>query len=395
VHPEIINLLVDFLNHDITPIVPQKGSVGASGDLAPLAQVALCLIGEGEVWFKGKKVPSDFAIEQIGKKPIELHAKEGLSLINGTAVMSALAAYACYHMQTLVKSADIISALTLDALEGSIKAFNPAISQLKPHPGQLEVCSNLNRLLEHSEIINSHANCGKVQDPYSLRCIPQVHGAIRQTLRHTIEVLETEINSVTDNPLIFPEQDLVLSGGNFHGQAIAFALDYLGMGLSEIVSISERRIEKMMNPTFSNLPPFLIEDGGLNSGLMIAQVTAAALVSDSKFLSNTASTDSVPTSTDKEDHVSMGVTAGRKLIPMIENAYQCLAIELLCATQALHFNKEYRTSPALEAVRSLVLNHSPFLKKDQVLNKTIVDLEHLIQSKNIISKAEQICGPLS
>jgi histidine ammonia-lyase len=287
------------------------------------------LIGEGEVIFKGKNVRADFAINQIGKTPVVLGPKDGLALINGTAVMAALGSLAIKRAEKIMKLADICAAMTCDGVRGTQKAYDPRIQKLKPHPGQIAVADNLLSLLRGSNVMGSHEKCGKVQDPYSLRCVPQVHGACRQTLRHIQEVFSYELNAVTDNPLLFIEEDDVISGGNFHGEALALSMDYLAMGVAEICNISERRVEKMMNPTFSDLPAFLTGNSGLNSGLMIAHVTAAALASENKYLCHPASVDSIPTSTDKEDHVSMGVTSGRKLLEVIENAMNCLAIEML------------------------------------------------------------------
>lgn len=394
VTPYAIELLLEFINHHITPVVPQKGSVGASGDLAPLSHIALALIGEGEVEYEGKILNSAFVIDQIGLKPLQLKPKDGLALINGTAVMAALGCLAVYDTKNILKVADIAAASTLDGVQGTSMAYHPAISKLKPHPGQLDACENLNTLLKDSEILHSHENCGKVQDPYSLRCVPQVHGACRQTLIHAEHVVQTEINCVTDNPLIFPEDDLVISGGNFHGEALALCMDYLAMGVAEICSISERRIEKMMNPTFSDLPAFLIESSGLNSGLMIAQVTAAALTSENKHLCHPASIDSIPTSTDKEDHVSMGVTSGRKLVEVITNTTLTLAIEFLCNSQALDFRAPKKSSPALDKVHKLIRKHVPHIDKDRIFHKDIDNLYQLIKSQEIKNTVESVLGEL-
>lgn len=385
---EAVELLLSFLNHDITPIVPSKGSVGASGDLAPLSHIALALIGEGDVYFNDKVVNSEFAIHSIKAKTLKLQAKDGLALINGTAVMLALGSIALYETKELVRVADIVSAITLDAVRGTITAFNDKIMQLKPHSGQIIAAENIRNLLKDSEILNSHDDCGKVQDPYSLRCIPQVHGAIRQTLDHTWSVFNTELNSVTDNPLVFTETKEVISGGNFHGEALALAMDYLAMGLSEISNISERRVEKMMNPIFSDLPAFLTKDSGLNSGLMIAHVTMASLVNENKTLCFPASVDSVPTSTDKEDHVSMGVTSGRKLITILDNTKDCLAIELLCNTQGIEFLRPLKTSPSLEKVISHIRKHVPPIEEDRTFFKDINNIRKLIDRFEIASKVE-------
>ncbi|MCP4913733.1 MAG: histidine ammonia-lyase [Oligoflexia bacterium] len=394
VNPEAVQLIIDFLNNDITPVVPEKGSVGASGDLAPLSHVALALIGEGEVEYQGKVVRSDFAIHQIGKKPITLGPKDGLALINGTAVMGALGCLGIVNATNLMKLADISAAMTLDGVKGTSSAFDHKISELKPHPGQINVSKNIATLLKNSEIEKSHEDCGKVQDPYSLRCVPQVHGACRQTLQHVYEILQTEINSVTDNPLIFVDKQEVISGGNFHGEAIALAMDYLTMGLSEICNICERRIEKMMNPTFSDLPAFLVKESGLNSGLMIAHVTAAALVSENKVLCHPASVDSVPTSTDKEDHVSMGVTSGRKLLEVVENTANVLAIELLCNTQAFEFQRPLKSSPGLENVYTLIRKHVEPISEDRVFATDINNIKSLIINNEILATVESATGEL-
>tara|TARA_R110002072_G_scaffold288917_1_gene455411 strand:+ start:83266 stop:84807 length:1542 start_codon:yes stop_codon:yes gene_type:complete len=394
VNIEAVQLIIDFINNDIIPVVPEKGSVGASGDLAPLSHIALALIGEGDVVYQGKTVRSDFAIHQIGKKPIRLGPKDGLALINGTAVMGALGCLGIVYATNLMKLADVSAAMTLDGVKGTIKAFDKKISLLKPHPGQISVSKNIATLLKDSEIEDSHEDCGKVQDPYSLRCVPQVHGACRQTLSHVYKIIQTEINSVTDNPLIFVEEQEVISGGNFHGEGIALAMDYLAMGLSEICNICERRIEKMMNPTFSDLPAFLVKESGLNSGLMIAHVTAAALVSENKVLCHPASVDSVPTSTDKEDHVSMGVTSGRKLLEIVENTANVLAIELLCNTQAFEFQRPLKSSPALEAAHLLIRKHVPIITEDRVFATDINNIRALIKNNEILSTVESITGDL-
>ncbi len=391
---EIVELLLEFLNNHITPVIPSKGSVGASGDLAPLSHIALALIGEGDVEFENKIIRANFAIEQIGKIPVELRAKDGLALINGTAVMAALGSIAIHRITNLVKTADIISALTLDAVRGSTTAFDKRISALKPFPSQMNVCDNFEKLLSNSEINQSHLDCNKVQDPYSLRCIPQVHGAIRQTVNHATDILSIELNSVTDNPLVFVETGDVISGGNFHGEAIALAMDYLAMGVSELANICERRVEKMMNPVFSELPAFLVKEPGLNSGLMIAHVTTAALVSENKILCHPASVDSVPTSTDKEDHVSMGVTSGRKLLEVLVNTTHCLAIELLCNTQALEFLRPLKTSKPLEAAHKLVRQHVLPINKDRAFHKDIENLYELLRSNDVLNIVEKEIGPL-
>ncbi len=395
VTPETISLLLDFINYGLHPVIPEKGSVGASGDLAPLSHIALALIGEGEVEYQGKILPSAKAMALVGKVPAKLGPKDGLALINGTSVMLALGALALVEAKKIVKLADIIACLTLDAVRGTASAFDERISKLKPQPGQVDVSRNLLRLIAGSEIVMSHKDDGKVQDPYSLRCIPQVHGACRQTVRHSEEVLSIELNSVTDNPLVFADTGHVISGGNFHGEALALTMDYLAMGLSEICSIAERRVEKMMNPHFSDLPAFLTRDSGLNSGLMIAHVTMAALASENKYLCHPASVDSIPTSTDKEDHVSMGVTSGRKLHEVLDNVQHGLAIELLCNTQGIEFLRPMKSSVALEKVVTLVRKHVAPIGDDRIFHKDIEALTKLIQSEELIREVESVTGPLT
>ncbi len=397
INPEIVKQICEYLNHDIIPVVPSKGSVGASGDLAPLSHIALTLIGEGEVFYKNEKMKTEKVLKEVGLRPIELGPKDGLALINGTAVMTGLGCMAVSLAERLLKSADIIAAMTLEGLRGTSKAYDSRISNLKPHPGQIDSSSNVNFLLKkswNSEISKSHEGCGKVQDPYSLRCLPQVHGACRQTFYHVSEVLQIEVNSVTDNPLIFTEDQNVISGGNFHGEAIAMAMDYLAIGMAELASISERRVEKLMNPVFSDLPAFLTSESGLNSGLMIAHVTTAALVSENKVYCHPASVDSVPTSTDKEDHVSMGVTSGLKLLTIIENVTYCLAIELLSATQALDFHKPLKSTPPLNDVLKLVREKVPFIEKDRVLSHDIELLAELIRMGHVVREVELNYGDL-
>lgn len=394
VNPLLIEQLIEYINNDIIPFVPEKGSVGASGDLAPLSHIALTLLGEGKVYFKGELKKTSEVISALNITPVPFGPKDGLGLINGTAVMTALGAFGIVEAKHAMKLADIASMLTLDGMAGTAKAYDPRISQLKPHQGQINCSLNLNNLLVGSEIKDSHQDCDKVQDPYSLRCIPQVHGSCRQTLEQAILVLEVEINSVTDNPLVFVESEEVVSGGNFHGEALAFCMDYLSMGLAEICNISERRVEKLMNSSFSGLPPFLTKDAGLNSGLMIAHVTAAALTSENKYLCHPASVDSVPTSTDKEDHVSMGVTAGRKLHEVISNTKYCLAIEFLCNTQALEFQRPKKTSPALEAVHTVIRKLVPKIEEDRVFHDDLENIKKLITENTILSAVEKIIGPL-
>ena len=393
--PRCAELVLDLMNADVVPPIPEKGSVGASGDLAPLAHLALCLVGEGECRLGGETLPAAEALRRIGRSPLKLGPKDGLALINGTAVMTALGALAVHDAEGLAKAADVAAAMTLDGTLGSLAPFDPRIHRLRPHPGQIESARNVAALLQGSEMLESHRDCGKVQDPYSLRCAPQVHGAFRQTLRHAARVVGTELDSVTDNPLVLAEDGEALSGGNFHGQCPALAMDYLAMGLCDLGNISERRTEKLMNPVFSGLPPFLAAEGGLNSGLMIAQVAAAALASENRGLARPASTDNASTSTDKEDHVSMGVTAGRKLREVVFNTGRILAIEVLCASQALHLRRPLRTSPALEACLAAVRSRVPPLDTDRVLKKDVDEIAALVEDGTLVRAAEERAGRLA
>jgi histidine ammonia-lyase len=381
---EAIELIIEFLNHDINPVVPEKGSVGASGDLAPLSHIAIALIGEGEVFYKGLRQPTSEVLKKTNLKPIQLGPKDGLALINGTHLMAALATHAVIEIENLVKTADLACALSLDGFRGSIKAFDEDLHAIKAHEGQVASAANIRKLIQGSKILDSHENCARVQDPYSFRCSPQVHGAIRQTLKHAKEVLNRELQSVTDNPIVFAKKKKIISGGHFHGEALAMILDYLAIGVSEICSISERRVVKLLNPEFSQLPAFLAKSSGLQSGLMIAQYTSAALVSENKILSHPSSVDSVPTSNDKEDHVSMGPMAGRKLLEIIFNAKQCLAIEFLCNTQAINLLRPLKSSPALEKTISFIQQKVPAITDDRYFAKDIEEIANMIDRKDLL-----------
>jgi len=376
---KLVESLIDLLNHDITPWIPEQGSVGASGDLSPLAHLALVLIGEGRAYINGKLVTGKKALESKKLKPVKLGPKEGLALINGTQFMAALATFAVLEAERLFRVANISSAMTLEALRGTTTAFDSKIHAVRPHPGQIEVAKILRDLLAHpkkSEIANSHANCGRVQDPYSLRCIPQVHGATLETIRFVRETVEREINSVTDNPLVFPDQGEILSGGNFHGQYLALGMDYLSIAIAELGSISEQRIEKLVNPAISDLPAFLIEKSGINSGFMIVQVAAASIVSENKTLCHPASVDTIPTSADKEDHVSMGAWAARKCLMVIKNVDKVLSMELMAATQGVDLLRPLKTTEKLEKVRKEIRKKVPFFEEDAPFYESI---EHMIE----------------
>ena len=366
VRETVIDRLLELLNLGIHPIVPSRGSVGASGDLAPLAHLALALIGRGEVTFKGRRLPAAAALGACGLAPLVLAAREGLGLINGTQAMTSLLALTALEARRLVRAADLVGALSCDAFRGTDAAFDARIHAARPHPGQGASADNLRRLMHGSAIRESHrVDDVRVQDPYSFRCMPQVHGAVRDVLADVERKLNVEMNSATDNPLVFAESDSSLSGGNFHGQPIAFAADFLAIALAELGAISERRTEKLTNAAFSSLPPFLVENAGLNSGFMLAQVTAAALVSENKTLAHPASVDSIPTSADKEDHVSMGMWAALKARQVAANVRCVLAIELLAAAQGIDLLRPLRTSAPLEALHAAVRERVPKWEDDR------------------------------
>jgi histidine ammonia-lyase len=387
VRPAVIDTICEMLNRGVTPFVPSQGSVGASGDLAPLAHLALALIGEGECLDeKNNRIPSSEALSKAQIKPQVLEAKEAVSLINGTQAMLAVGILTLIASERLVDSADVIGALTLDALRGTDVAFDERIHQARPHPGQLTTAANLRKMLEGSEIRHSHADCKRVQDAYSLRCMPQVHGAVRDTLAHCREVFETEINSAVDNPLVFvndakaAEGD-VLSGGNFHGEPLAFALDFMAIALSALAGISERRIERLVNPALNEgLPPFLAPSAGLNSGFMMPQVTAAALVSENKVLSHPASVDSITTSGNKEDYVSMGMTAALKLKRIVENTRYVLAIEAMAAAQAVEFLAPLKTSKRGQTAYAVIREVSPSIVNDRVMYGDFANVAKIIET---------------
>jgi len=372
VRPAVAELLCEMLNHRVHPPIPSRGSVGASGDLAPLAHLALAIIGEGE---------GGEALRRAGLQPLQLEAKEGIGLLNGTQAMLALGLLALLDAERLAATADVLGAMSLDALKGTDTAFDPRLHDLtRPHPGQVESAANLRRLIEGSQLRASHRDPKddpRVQDAYSLRCMPQVHGAARGVIQHVRSVFEVEMNSATDNPLVFDE---VLSGGNFHGQPLALALDYLAIGLASIAGISERRIERLVNPTLNeDLPAFLAKNPGLESGMMEAQVVAASLVSENKTLAHPASVDSITTSGNKEDFVSMGMGAALKLRQVVENTRHVLAIEAICAAQALDF-RDQNSSPRLEQAKSAIRSVSPRLETDRALSTDIAAVAALIAS---------------
>ncbi len=391
---QTVNHLVKVLNLGICPIVPEKGSVGASGDLAPLAHLCLVLIGQGEAFYKGQRISGMEALRKYGIEPIQLEAGEGLALVNGTQVMTAIGGLAVYDSLKLAKMSDIAAAMSLEVLMGSRTEFDPRIHRVRPHPGQGAAADNMGRITQNSEIISSHKDCSRVQDAYTLRCSPQVHGASKDAINYALNVVKTEMNSSTNNPLFFPESEEFLLGGNFHGQPVALAMDFLCMAVSELANISERRIERLVNPNLSGLPAFLVSDGGLNSGFMIAQYTAAALVSENKVLSHPACVDSIPTSANKEDHVSMGTISARKCREVVKNTEKVIAIELLCSAQGMDLFTNIKpgegTLVAYKAIRDAI----PHLDKDRVLSKDIETMIHLMRSGKIIEEVERIVGTL-
>ena len=394
IRPETLDLLMAMINRRVHPVVPAQGSVGASGDLAPLAHLALALVGEGACATERGILPGADALRMAGLAPAVLRAKEGLALINGTQLMSATTALALAEADRLARSADVIAALTTDALQGTDVAFDPRIHAARPHPGQAASARNLRTLLAGSAIRESHRDCAKVQDAYSLRCVPPVHGAVRDALGFARGIVLIELNAATDNPMVFADTGEMLSGGNFHGAPVAMAADFLTIAVAELGSISERRIERLVNPALSGLPAFLARDGGLHSGLMVAHVTAAALASENKSLAHPASVDSIPTSANKEDHVSMGVTAARKAARAVANVRRILAVELLAACQALEFLKPLLTSPALDAVYRLVRQRVPAYDRDRAPAPDIEALAELLRGGAVVDAAVSVCGTL-
>lgn len=397
--PDIAALLIDMLEAGIHPLVPEKGSVGASGDLAPLAHLALVLIGEGEALVGDERLSGAEALARAGLKPVTLAPKEGLALINGTQAMTADAALVLDRARRIAKVADIAGACSLEALLGSRRPFDARIHAMRAHPGQATTAANLRALLAGSALMDSHKDCAKVQDPYTLRCMPQVHGASRDALGYGLAVVDRECDAATDNPLVFEGEDgalEILSGGNFHGQPVALAADFLTIALAEWANISERRVEQLVNPNLSSgLPPFLAPDSGLHSGFMIAQVTAAALVSENKTLAHPASVDSIPSSANREDHVSMGTWAARKARQVCGNVETVLAIELLCAAQGLDCRRPLVSSPAVEAAYACVRSVVPPLDADRALYGDIERVTELVRGGALIEAVEAAVGALA
>jgi len=393
---EVVERLLALLNLDLLPLVPQQGSVGASGDLAPLAHLAAALLGEGRIRGGGGPVAAASALAEAGLEPLSLEPREGLALINGTAVMTGVGALAWSRAARLLRAADVAAAMTVEGLQGTVRAFDARIHAARGHLGQIDSATNLRALLADSEIMASHRDCGRVQDSYALRCAPQVHGAVRDAVAHAGRVLGIELNAATDNPLVFAAEDECVSGGNFHGAPVGHVLDGLAIAVTDLASISERRLHRLVHPDLSGLAPFLVgRDPGLNSGFMMVQVTAAALVSECKVLSHPASVDSIPTSADVEDHVSMGTHAARKALAIVENAERVLACELLAAAQALDLRLPLRPARGVAAAHAAVRVVAATLDDDRALDQDLERVAEMARSGRLAAAVEQVIGPLS
>lgn len=391
---ETLQLLVDCLNRGVHPVIPEQGSLGASGDLAPLSHLALVLMGEGEAVYNGTRLSGHEALASAGLKPVQLQAKEGLSLINGTQIMTAIGALTYVQALRLAKTADAVAALTVECLHGITDAFADELQRVRPYPEQIGVAANLRTLLEGSQLTTKQGDI-RVQDAYSLRCLPQVHGASRQVLAYVEDKLNVEMNAATDNPLLFLEEGTVISGGNFHGQPMAFAMDFLKIGMSELANIAERRTERLVNPALSGgLPAFLSHQPGIASGMMIPQYVSASLVSENKVLAHPASVDSIPSSANQEDHVSMGTTAARHAAQVVDNAAKVLAIELICAAEAAEFRGADKLAPATRSVFDLVRKIVPPVTIDRSLGKEIEAVASALSKGDFLYAAESITGPL-
>lgn len=392
---DTIECLINMLNKGVHPVIRSKGSVGASGDLCPLAHMVLPMMGEGEAEYQGEVLPGKEAMEKAGVKTIVLKAKEGLALINGTQAIMGNAVLAVHDTEKLFKEADIVSSLTIDALEGIIDAYDPRVHMIRPHQGQIDVAENLRTLLLESKLVTKQGE-KRMQDSYSLRCIPQVHGASRIAFEYVKKTVETEINAVTDNPLIFPGEDgACISGGNFHGQPVAIAMDTLGILVAEMANISERRIEKLVNPSLSHgLPAFLVKHGGINDGFMIPQYVAAALVSENKVLAHPASVDSIPTSANQEDHVSMGTIAARKARTIVDHAKHVISIELLCAAQAADFREPEKLGKGPKEAYKALREKVKFMENDVIFYPDMDKAFELVASGELLDRVEKVVGVL-
>ncbi|MFC3195414.1 histidine ammonia-lyase [Marinicella sediminis] len=395
IHPNTLQLLLDMINLEIYPLIPCKGSVGASGDLAPLAHLTAAMIGLGEVRYQGQTIGADQALQQAGLKPIKLGPKEGLALLNGTQVSTGLALKGLFLAENCFTAAIIAGALSIDAAKGSLAPFDERIHQARGQEGQIQVARAIRALLKDSEIVVSHEDCDRVQDPYCLRCQPQVMGAVLDTYRHVAGKLLIEANAATDNPLVFATEGDVLSGGNFHAEPVALVADFLGIAVTDMVNMSERRLAMLIDPALSRLPAFLVPDSGVNSGFMIAHVTAAALASENKTLAHPASVDTIPTSANQEDHVSMATFAARKLSDLSENAAAVIGIELMAACQSIDFHEGLKTSKALYAVYEKIRESVPFLDKDRLLSPDINHMQQLVLSGELNDYLVELCPSLS
>lgn len=388
-----VETLIEMLNKGVHPVIPEKGSVGSSGDLCPLAHMVMPMIGEGEAVYQGKVMAGREAMEAAGIPVVTLKAKEGLALINGTCAMMGVASLAVHDAQVVIKTADIAAALTVDALEGIVDPYDPRIQAIRPHKGQIDVAANFRSLLEGSGL-TVHQGTVRVQDAYTLRCLPQIHGASRMAYDYVRQVIETEINSVTDNPLIFPDNGDIFSGGNFHGQPVAIAMDTLAIAMAEYANVSERRIERMVNPQLSGLPGFLTPVEGINDGFMVAQYAAAALVSENKVLAHPASVDSIPTSANQEDHVSMGTIASRKAATIISHVQSVLAVELICAAQAADFKDAAKLGKGTRAAYELLRGQVSFMEQDRAIYLDMNKVAEQIRQGGYVAAAEQAVGQL-
>ncbi|MBS7527344.1 histidine ammonia-lyase [Fusibacter paucivorans] len=394
VRPVIINTLVKMLNNGVHPVIPEKGSLGASGDLAPLAHMVLVMIGLGEAFYKGKRLPGAEAMDKAGIEIVSLREKEGLALINGTQVMTAIGCLNCYDAKQLMKHLDIAAAMTVEALNGIVDAFDERLHRVRPHQGQLDTASNMRRLLSDSHLTTNQGEL-RVQDAYTLRCIPQIHGASKDAIAFVESKLCVEINAVTDNPILFTKDDVVFSGGNFHGQPMALPFDYLAIAVAEMANVSERRIERLVNPQLSGLPAFLTPNGGLHSGFMIAQYAAAALVSENKSIAHPASVDSIPSSANQEDHVSMGTIAARHGRDIIENATNVIGIELLAAAQAIDFSNHERLGVGTRIAYDRLREDISKIDKDRVMHIDFNKIYDIIKTNEIVMRIEAKIGALT
>ncbi|WP_395377160.1 histidine ammonia-lyase [Marinicella sp. W31] len=395
VHYNTLKLLLDMISHEIYPLIPEKGSVGASGDLAPLAHLSTAMIGLGFVFYKGQKTEAAEALKLAGLKPIKLGPKEGLALLNGTQVSTALALKGLFLAENCFNAAILAGALSIDAAKGSLAPFDERIHQARKQVGQITVARVLRHLLAGSEIVTSHEDCDRVQDPYCLRCQPQVMGAVLDCLHYVSEKLHIEANAATDNPLIFPDQGDVLSGGNFHAEPVGLAADFLSISLTDMANMSERRIAMLIDPNISRLPAFLVPDSGVNSGFMIAHVTAAALASENKTLAHPATIDTIPTSANQEDHVSMATFAARKLTDLCENSATIIGIEIMAACQSIDFHTDLRTSAKLFEVYQQVREDVPFLDKDRLMAPDIENMRQMVLSGSLNKHLSELCPSLN